>query len=225
MGELIPAIPVKSFSELEHKVGLVKDCVDTVQVDICDGHYVDSKTWPYVGDNGEFETIVSERKGLPFWDSVDYEFDLMVKAPESVIANYVRAGASSIIVHYESTTQMADIIHEWKGVVKIGIALRPATPLSELDSYMHEVAHVQFMGSDYIGHSGLTLDPIVFERIREFRRKYPTHTIGIDIGVNLETATELIEAGATHLATTSAIFGKANPAEAIRELEALFPRA
>ncbi len=222
---IVPAIPEKSFSALEHKVELIKGCVDLVQIDICDGRYVDSKTWPYVGDNGEFADIIAERRGLPFWDKVDYEFDLLVKEPESIIKEYVRVGASNIIVHLESTKQMEDIIHEWKEVVNLGIALRPATPLQELDSYMHEVTHVQFMGSDYIGHSGLALDPIVLDRIREFRKKYPTHTIGIDIGVNLETAPELIEAGATHLAATSAIFGKANPAQAVRDLERLFPKA
>ncbi len=219
---IIPAIPEKSFASLEHHVELIKHCVDTVQIDICDGRYVDSKTWPYVGDNGDFVDIVAERKGLPFWDEVDYEFDLLVKAPESVVGDYVRMGATSIIVHLESTKQMEDIIHEWKEAVTIGIALRPSTPLSELDSYMHEVTHVQFMGSDHIGHSGLTLDPIVVERIREFRKKYPTHTIAVDIGVNMETAPVLIAAGATHLAATSAIFGKANPAQAVKELEALF---
>ncbi len=219
---IVPAIPVKSFLELEQKVELVKDCVDTVQVDVCDGRFVDCKRWPYVGDKGEFAEIIAEKRGLPFWDSVDYEFDLMVKEPESVIADYVRAGASAIVVHLESTTRMEDIIHEWKEAVKIGIAIRPATPLPELDSYMHEVTHVQFMGSDHIGHSGLTLDPVVFQRIREFRKKYPNHTLAVDIGVSLETAPELIAAGATHLAATSAIFGQAHPAQAIRELERLF---
>jgi len=193
-----------------------------VQVDVFDGRYVDSKSWPYIGDTGEFARILKEESGLPFWERVDYEFDLHVQEPEGVIADYVRAGASRVLLHLESTAQMEDIIHEWKGVVDIGIACKPSTPLGELDSYMHEVTRVQFMGHDYVGHSGLTLDPRVFDRIRHFREKYPKHEVSVDIGVNRETAPKLISAGATYLAVTSAIFNTANPAQAIKELETLF---
>lgn len=219
---IIPAIHAQSFPELEYKVGLVKDSVDLVQIDVFDGRYVDSKSWPYVGDKGEFAKIIAEKEGLPFWDRIDYEFDLHVKEPEGIIADYVRAGASRILIHLESTAQMEEIIHEWKSVVDIGIACKPSTPLSELDSYMHEVNRVQFMGHDHVGHSGLTLDPRVPEKIKDFRKKYPAHAVSVDIGVNLETAPQLISAGATHLAVTSAIFKNANPAGAVRELEALF---
>lgn len=237
---IIPAIPAQSFSALTEKVGLVAGAVDRVQVDVCDGKYVDSKTWPYVTkqlttDNRQpagkkeeqdrdrdFQELIDEKRGLPFWNEVDYEFDLMVKEPEGVVADYVHAGASGVIIHLESTFVMGDIIREWGTVVDIGIALRPATPLSELDSYMHEVRYVQFMGSDRIGHSGLTLDPVVLDRIRVFRKKYPEHAIGVDIGVNFETAPLLISAGATHLAATSAIFNAPDPREAIVQFNKLF---
>lgn len=219
---IIPAIHTESFSELEHKVGLVKDAVDLVQVDVFDGRYVDTKSWPYVGDRGEFADIAAEKRGMPYWESLDYEFDLHIKEPEGVVAEYVRAGANTILVHFESTGELGEIIAEWHSVVDIGIAIKPSTPLSVLDSYMHEVNRVQFMGHDYVGHSGLTLDPRVPERIREFRKKYPAHAVSVDIGVNLETAPMLIEAGATHLAVTSAVFKSLNPLEAIRTLQALF---
>ena len=159
---------------------------------------------------------------MPYWESIDYEFDLHIKEPEGVIADYVRTGARMILIHFESTEVLGEIISEWRSVVDIGIALKPSTPLSVLDSYMHEVKRVQFMGHDYVGHSGLTLDHRVPLRIREFRKKYPEHAVSVDIGVNLETAPLLIDAGATHLAVTSAVFKSENPLEAIRTLQALF---
>lgn len=223
MKEIIPAILPKNFSEIEHKVSLVNGAVSFVQVDICDRTFTDSKTWPYInkGDSA-FEALCGEKKGLPFWDSVDYEFDLMVKKPEGIIGDFVRAGASRILVHLESTSQMEDIINEWKSTVEIGIALKPSTPLSELDSYMHKVHVVQMMGSDYIGHAGVKLEPVVLERVKAFKKAYPEHLVNVDIGVNFETAPDLLSAGVDHFVTGSAIFGDPNPVGAINRFKELF---
>jgi len=222
---IIPAILEKSFFGMERKAALVKGVVDTVQVDICDGRFADNKTWPYEGDHGEFARITNEEAGLPFWDELDYEFDLMVKEPEGIIGDYVKAGATRLLVHLESTKQLSDIIREWGNSVEIGIALRPSTPLEDLDPYMHEVRHVQCMGADLISHGGVSLDSRVPERVRTLRAKYPEHGISVDIGVNFETAPVLVSAGATHLIAGSAIFKSVNPHEAIRQLNRLFNEA
>lgn len=221
MKEIIPAILSKSFSEIKYKVGLVADHVDTVQVDLCEGKFADNKTWPFTGDNGEFAHLAAEQEGLPFWEQVNYEFDVMVKEPEGMIGDLVRAGASRILVHLESTEKMEDILREWGNAVEIGIALKPKTPLAELDSFMHEVTVVQFMGSDFIAHAGISLDPSIFERIRTFKKKYPEHAVSIDIGVNFETAPELLAAGADHLVAGSAIFKADDPVLAIKRFRDL----
>ncbi|PIQ68206.1 MAG: hypothetical protein COV91_05365 [Candidatus Taylorbacteria bacterium CG11_big_fil_rev_8_21_14_0_20_46_11] len=229
MKDIIPAILPKHFSDLSRKVGLVAGTASFVQVDVCDRTYTDSKTWPFNGERGtieiydvHFRNIMEEKEGLPFWDTVDYEFDLMVKKPEGVIGDFVRAGASRILVHLESTSQMEDIIREWKDVVELGIALKPATPLADLDSYMHEVKIVQMMGSDYIGHGGVSLEPSIYERVRTFKEKYPEHIVSVDIGVNFETAPDLVMAGVDHLVAGSAIFGNPNPLESIARFKELF---
>ena len=79
------------------------------------------------------------------------------------------------------------------------------------------------MGNDRIGFGGVPLDEeLVLPKISELRKRHPELTISVDIGVNAETAPRLIAAGATRLVAGSAIFGKANPAQAIKELERLF---
>lgn len=221
MTEVVPAIIPEDFSDIEERTALVAGRAETVQIDICDGRFVSRKTWPYCGDGGEFAALVSEKRGMPFWEKLDYEFDLMVREPEAVIADYVRAGASRILIHIESTARLEEIIHEWKDAVELGLALNPKTPLEELESFAHEVRLIQLMGSDHLGHQGVALDTKTRERVRRLRAKYPEHIIGVDIGVNLTTAPELIAAGANHLAVGSAIFASPDPAAALEAFRRL----
>src|SRR5574337_1281408 len=102
MVEIIPAVIPEKFSDIEHEVQKVKDLVKLVQIDIDDGRFVEAKSWPYVGDTGEFEKLIKEEIGLPFWEDVDYEFHLMIENPEQSLENWIRLGASGIIVQVES---------------------------------------------------------------------------------------------------------------------------
>lgn len=222
---VVPAIIPKDFSDISEKLELVKGIADTVQIDIVDGKFAPNKTWPYIGDHGEITGILREEEGLPFWKDFDFEFDLMVVKPEEAVPFWVRAGASRCLVHIESieADALSGLIHEWKHTVDVGLAFKPSTPLERLETFLHEVTFVQCMGNDRISFGGVQLDEaLVLPKINELRKRYPELTISVDIGVNLETAPRLIEAGATQLVAGSAVFGKANPAQAVKELEELF---
>lgn len=222
---IVPAILPKDFPEILAKLELLKGVVDTVQIDIADGKFAPSKTWPYIGNHGEFDAMREEKDGFPFWKDFDFEFDLMVSKPAETIPDFVRLGASRVIVHLESMEPdaLSDLIKEWKHSVDIGLALKPETPVAMLETFLHEVTFVQCMGNDRIGFQGVTLDEAkVLPKIAYLRRKYPELTISVDIGVNLETAPRLIKAGANRLVAGSAIFGNVNPVEAVRRFEALF---
>ena len=78
--EIVPAVLPKNFKDLEDHVLQIAGKVKRVQVDIVDGVYAHGTTWPY-RDHGTFDTIVSQEKGLPHWDELNYEFDLMISIP------------------------------------------------------------------------------------------------------------------------------------------------
>lgn len=222
---IVPAIIPKDFSEIPSKLELVNGVADTVQIDIVDGTFAPNKTWPYIGDHGEVSAFLREEEGLPFWKEFDFEFDLMVGKPAEAVPFWVKAGASRVIVHVESidADALSVLIAEWKHSVDVGLALKPSTPLSALDTFLHEVSFVQCMGNDKISFGGIPLDEArVLPKIAELRKRQSGLTISVDIGVTLDTAPRLIAAGANRLVVGSAVFGKANPAEAIRELESLF---
>ena len=62
------------------------------------------------------------------------------------------------------------------------------------------------MGSQKIGYHGVELDKNVLDKIRDLRNRYKELIIGVDIGVNLETAPGLVRAGANKLVSGSTIF-------------------
>ena len=87
MTEIIPAILVREFHELKSTLSRLVGVAETVQIDFCDGVYVPSKTWPYtqgITEEGEpvdndFQKIINEEEGMPFWNDFEFEFHLMVK--------------------------------------------------------------------------------------------------------------------------------------------------
>ncbi|MCX6703784.1 MAG: hypothetical protein NTV02_03820 [Candidatus Zambryskibacteria bacterium] len=219
MIQIIPAIIVKNFKQLDEKIALVKDYCNFVQVDITDGEFTHNTTWPYVGDNGEYAQLATEEVGLPFWEEVDYEFHLMIEKPEETVSEWIKMGASRIIIQIESTEKMQEIIDLCKATsVEVGIALKPATDIELLTPYIEDISCIQCMGNAELGRHGAPLDVSVLEKIQILREKYPDMTIAIDIGVHADTAGSLIDAGVDTLIAGSAIFDAENIAEAIENL-------
>ena len=207
MASIIPAIIPSSFQHLQSEVEKVKDLVSLVQVDIADGLFVKNKTWPYVGDTGEFEKLTREELGLPFWEDVDYEFHLMIENPQACIEDWIHAGASSIIVQIEARTDMESVIAMCKAAeVSFGLSLKPSTDISKISPFVDKIDFLQCMGSNDLGHHGATLDVSVYDKIKQLHTLYPNVPIAVDIGVSEETAPKFVAAGATKLVSGGAIF-------------------
>lgn len=234
MAEIIPAILPKSYDELVEQLDIAAPCVTTVQIDICDGGYAPTRTWPYlkgVDTDQIFEGIVSQEKALPHWEELNYEFDLMVKDVMDKIPDFISAGASKVIVHKGSVDdeELATIIKDYGKHseelgpfdVELGIALKPSETAESIKDIVPHIHSVQVMGSEKIGHHGETLNEKAIELIRNLRAAYPDLPISIDIGVNLETAPKLIDAGATHLVVGSALFNAVDFAGTLEEFRQL----
>lgn len=220
MTEVVPAIIPETYDDIISYVRRVKGIVSRVQIDILDGEYVAQKTWPYNDPGLHFESLTTEDEGMPFWEDVNYEFDLMITRPEDVIEAYARIGAQAVIIHYGSTTMHQGIFKSLKEMgVSCGLAYVPSDDLEEIDDHIHEIDFIQLMGSDTIGEHGITLDERVFAHIRTLRERYPGCNIAVDIGVNQETAPQLVQAGATKLVSGSAIFESGSIKEVIDTLQ------
>ncbi len=228
MIEIIPAILPKSFDDLEQHAALVHGIAKRVQIDVVDGKFARTTTWPYK-DHASFEKIVDEEHGLPFWQDFDFEFDLMIENPHEKVKEFVRAGASHVVIHAHATgavealRYLAELRQGDDGgfSVTTGLALLPNMQPDVLESFDTLFDYVQVMGIDHEGKQGEPFDAHAVALVERLHRRYPELTIQVDGSVNMETAPALVRAGATELIVGSAIFGADNPAEAYKALYTL----
>ena len=105
MTTIIPAILPKDYEDLKNKLAMVKGRVPIVQVDLCDGVFVKSTTWPFdeiENSRSHFASILREEEGMPFWEEVDFELDLMVSDAMENFDIYTKLGPRRIIFHLNS---------------------------------------------------------------------------------------------------------------------------
>jgi len=232
MAEILPALMPKNFLELEQYAKQFKGLVNTVQVDVMDGVFVPEASWPYNDGDVSFKEIVSLSLDLPESGSIDYEFDLMISAPEESIKSWMQTRASRFIFHVES---IKDQIWFWKHLsrikdltpapdaktVEIGLALNTTTSNEEVYPYVDKIDFVQCMGIEKIGFQGQRFDERVLDKIEDLRKRFPKLIISVDGGVSLETAPKLIAAGADRLVSGSAILESGDIKNAIKEFQSL----
>lgn len=223
-----------TYEDLLAKAKRVQSLVPLAQIDIMDGAFVKSKSWPYSegGTRREphFMALMGQDEGMPFWEDLDYEIDLMIGEPEKHIDEWLPLGASRLIFHIESIKDL-DLFfaHDmWKEgardiggekVVQLGLAINPDTSLDAILPHIPKIDFVQCMGIAKIGYQGQPFDERVLAHINALRVAYPNMPISVDGGVNMDTAGLLKQAGATRLVAGSAIFGATDVAGAIDGLQ------
>ena len=222
--EIIPAILPVSFKDLESHVTLLGGAAPRVQVDIVDGHYARGKTWPF-RDRKSFDKIVEREHGLPAWDSIDYQFDLMVEQPELDLMKYVTAGATQVVIHARSPGAQAALQalvdrRDEMGTFSVGagIAIGATSPPDDLEPFESQFDFVQVMGIDHEGRQGEAFDKKALYLVERIHSRYPNLPIQVDGGITKENALQLVEAGANRLVAGSAIFGAEDPRAAYKEL-------
>ncbi|MFA6158097.1 MAG: hypothetical protein WC763_00510 [Candidatus Paceibacterota bacterium] len=233
MAEIIPAILPKSYAELEEKLELIAAHAPVVQVDVCDGGYTSSRTWPYLkGDHDDiFQDIIDQNRALPHWEDANIEFDLMTKYVQGKIPDFISAGASRIVVHRASVTDeelegiLADFGKKSEELgpfdIELGIALDSTADAGIVAGIVEQIHFVQVMGIAKVGHQGQPFDPRSLALISALRLAHPNLVISVDGGVSLETGRMLVDAGADRLVVGSALFASHNILETLQQFKAL----
>lgn len=240
MTEIIPAILPKNYEDLKNKVALVRGFTPIVQVDICDGFFVPNLTWPFFaratkgadllesGLDDHFLRILNEQEGMPFWEDVDFELDLMVVDAIENFDIYTKLGAKRIVFHLEAVGDLKEFKNFLEGIdmyvreaIEIGLSIDIKTSLDKIFPLVENVDFIQCMGIDRDGFQGEEFDEKVLDNIKILREKFPNLVISIDGGVNFETASMLIDAGVSRLIIGSAIFNTEDIIETIKEFKSL----
>jgi ribulose-phosphate 3-epimerase len=221
MTEIIPAVLEKNYTEVVRRLDQVAGIVKTVQIDICDGVFVPSITWPFISpaqydktlnlDKG-YRSIVEGEYEMPHWQDFDFELDLMVADSKALLPDLMTLGPARVLFHAEAFTDLYNEVEACCAllptIVEPGIAINADTNPEILFELLDAgiITSVQCMGIAKIGYQGQPFDERVLKNLEILRARYPHLPLGVDGSVTLETAPRLVKAGANRLASGSGIF-------------------
>lgn len=209
---IAPSILSADFSRLQEQVGQVQAAgAHSIHVDVMDGHFVPNLTLGPV--------VV---RGLRKLTSLPLDVHLMVTDPDSLIPEFVDAGANHLTVHVESGPHLDRTLNLVRSRgVGVGVALNPATPLSAIEPVMGIVDMVLVMTVNP-GFGGQQFIEYTQDKIRELRQAIDRGRldcrIQVDGGINASTLETVVSAGANVLVAGAAIFGDPDPGARVREL-------
>jgi ribulose-phosphate 3-epimerase len=145
---------------------------------------------------------------------IPQECHLMVAEPERYIEKTVASGAEYVAIHYEATYHVQRALRQIRDAgAKSGIALNPATPITNLEYILDDIDMVTVMTVNP-GFSGQELIPAMLCKIKDVSALLNStghdHVeIQVDGNVSFEHIPAMVAAGATMLVGgTSSIFHK-----------------
>ncbi len=205
---VVPALLTDSPSELRTMVTTANSFADYVQIDVMDGRFVPPRS------------IAAE--DLAALDMVFlWEAHLMVSRPCDHIPSFVGAGATRVVIHAETGSELAPAIALARRLnVEVGLALNPATTVGEVAPLLTLVDSVLLLTVEP-GYYGSRFLPDVLPKIAEVRALRADIAIGVDGGIKGENIREVARCGVDDVCVGSAIFRDPAPAEAYRRLQQL----
>ena len=148
---------------------------------------------------------------------------MMVIEPEKLVEPFAIAGADSITFHIEATDDPQSVIDLIKASgTKVGISIKPATPLAEIEPYYDQIDLVLVMSVDpgFGGQGYLDGSTERVEKVKQIlieKCLQDRVLIEVDGGIKLHNAEEVINAGADVLVAGSAIFGADDPVQTMKD--------
>ena len=187
---------------------------DWLHLDVMDGSFVPNLTF-----GAKMVADVKKRTSLPL------DVHLMTEHPETLVSDFIDAGADYITFHLEATVHAHRLLTEIKtSGVKAGISIVPSTPASALSEILHVVDLILVMtvnpGFGGQKHLPECLDKVRFYENQRNKNGYG-YLIEVDGGINRQTAAGAREAGADVLVSGSALFSAKNPEEEVRIFKGL----
>ncbi|MBS1095123.1 ribulose-phosphate 3-epimerase [Gluconobacter wancherniae] len=208
-----PSLLAADFSRLGEEMASVSQA-PWLHLDVMDGHFV---------PNISFGPPVIA--ALRAHSKAKFDAHLMIEPADPYLEATAKAGADHITIHIENAPHIHRSLQTIRALgCKPGVAICPGTPPEALSEIMDMVDIILVMtvnpgfGGQKFIESQLSKISKIAGMIRSSGRDI---VLGVDGGIDPETAPRVIKAGATMLVAGSSIFGKKDREAAIRALEAV----
>jgi ribulose-phosphate 3-epimerase len=183
-----------------------------LHIDVMDGHFVPNLTF-----GAPMVRALRRLTNLPL------DVHLMVERPERYLGEFADAGANVFTFHPEATVHVQRHLATARTLgMRAGLAFNPSTPIVLLEEVIDDVDLVLIMSVNP-GYGGQSYLPQSTDKIRRARalldRRGSPAALEVDGGITTETIAEAWGAGADTFVAGTAIFGTADPAQAVRELK------
>ncbi|MEJ5201223.1 MAG: ribulose-phosphate 3-epimerase [Anaerolineales bacterium] len=172
---------------------------DWIHIDVMDGHFVPNITMGPI--------IVEACRRLT---TLPLDVHLMIEQPERHIESFANAGADLISIHVEGNPNIHRTLQQIRALgCKPGVVLNPGTPAISITPLIRQIDYVLVMtvNPGFAAQKYITeVTPKIVE-IKEFLDHYHSHAlIEVDGGINAETISLVVNAGARVIVAGSSIF-------------------
>lgn len=217
MGKVVkiaPSILSADLTRLGDAIKVLNDNgADMVHLDVMDGNFVPNITFG--------PAFCKELKAL---SKIPFDTHLMITRPMRYAREFVEAGSDWVTFHVESYDDPVNTIKHIRDLgAKVGMAVNPCNPFSDIEDYLPDLDMVVVMTVNP-GFGGQKCMTEHFAKVAEARAAVDRLGLGIDVevdgGINEANVAEVVKSGASVFVAGSAVFrGKRGPAGEIAALK------